>query len=74
LIDGYLRTVELSNGDVADAKLAVSPAVEIAWLKDAGAQTLGKVTLAGEGARLTFAMLEPVARSELLRDLEALRS
>lgn len=66
----YRRTLATAQGEAA-AELVISPGFEIAYLSEgAHPQTLAELRLA-DGA--TFGVVAPVAYSELVRDLEALR-
>ncbi|MBK7071299.1 MAG: DUF4132 domain-containing protein [Myxococcales bacterium] len=69
-VAAYRRTVA-TRGGVAVATIELSPGFEIADLADgARPQTLGELHLS---AGATFGDVDPVAYSELIRDLEALR-
>jgi Domain of unknown function (DUF4132) len=66
----YRRTVATRQGE-AVAELMLTPGFEIVDLADgAQPQTLGELRLS---AGVTFGSVEPIAYSELIRDLEALR-
>ena len=69
-VAAYRRPVATRRG-AAVATLELSPGFEIADLADgARPQTLGDLHLSADA---TFGDVDPIAYSELIRDLEALR-
>ncbi|MGC4091174.1 MAG: DUF4132 domain-containing protein [Polyangiaceae bacterium] len=73
MVSAYLRHITTASGSVL-AQLGFSPGIEIAYLSQGSPQTLGQLELSKGGSPVTFAELDAVAYSELMRDLEQLRA
>jgi len=74
LIACYLRDVRAADGSPLVARLPLSPGISLEDLKGCPEQTTGALVVEREGRAVTLGELAAVSFSEVLRDVEALRS